>query len=433
LFSREVTSLGACIIGATENAGTMETKASSLTAYPDVATPLGAGGIIATLLREQFLPALVARFGSWLAESWGRPFRFGTIVIAARHADVTEILARDLDFLIAPINAARIEAVNGPFVLGMDRSATLATERQALYSALRQVDFAKIQAQVAREADNAIAQTATRPLNVVADYARPIAARTAKALFGISGPNEQLFMDVARAIFAHTFLNIGGDKKIEDRALKAAALMRSWFEAEIARRRSSGEFGSDMMGALIKDGVLDDDGIRRTLGGMLVGSIDTTATAVAKIVKVLGRDRQLHEKMAADAAHPERLARLYGWCREALRRWPHNPALLRSAAVDTTLDATAVKAGSTVVLWTQAAMLDRSVFPEPQRLNPDRPPAAYLHFGGGLHPCAGRSVNEFQIPLLVRHLLVRGIDRVGRVNWAGPFPDRLDASFVERR
>jgi len=47
--------------------------------------------------------------------------------------------------------------------------------------------------------------------------------------------------------------------------LKAAVLMRVWFEAEIARRRSSGELGNDMMGALIRDGVLDDDGVRRTL------------------------------------------------------------------------------------------------------------------------------------------------------------------------
>jgi hypothetical protein len=52
-----------------------------------------------------------------------------------------------------------------------------------------------------------------------------------------------------------------------------------------------------------------------------------------------------------------------------------------------------------------------------------------LHFGGGLHPCVGRAINEFQIPLLVGRLVARGIDRVGRVKWAGPFPDWLDVSF----
>ncbi len=394
-----------------------------------MATPRGPGGLLATILQGQFLPALLARLGAWLAESWGRPFTLGGRVIAARHADVAEVLARDLDFLIAPVNAARIDAVNGSFVLGMDRSATLAIERQALYSALRQVDMGKIRAQVAREADDAIAGAGTGSLDVVGDYARPIAASTAQALFGIKGSEDQLFKDVARAIFAHTFLNISGDKKIEDRALKAAVLMRAWFEDEIARRRSSGEFGNDMMGALIRDSVLDDDGVRRTLGGMLVGSIDTTATAVAKIVKTIGRDRQLREQMEEDASDPLKLG---GWCREALRRWPHNPALLRSAAIDTNLDETRIKAGATVVAWTQAAMHDSRVFPEPQRLRPDRPPTAYLHFGGGLHPCAGRAVNEFQIPLLVGRLVARGIDRVGRVGWAGSFPDRLDVSFGKR-
>lgn len=407
----------------------MEPQPSSVRGYPDVTTPRGPGGLLATILRGQFLPALVAGLASRLATWRGCPFKIGGRVIAARHADVVEILARDLDFLIAPVNAARIDAVNGPFVLGMDRSATLAIERQTLYSALRQVDMGKIRAQVAREAENAIARAGTGPLDVVGDYARPIAARAAQAVFGIKGSDEQLFKDVARAIFAHTFLNTSGDKKIEARALRAGVLMRTWFAEEIKRRRTSGELGDDMMGALIRDGVLDDDGVRRTLGGMLVGSIDTTATAVAKIVKTMGRDRQLRERMAADVNDVQRFG---GWCREALRRWPHNPVLLRSAPFDTTLDQTPVKAGAIVVAWIQAAMHDRRVFPEPQRLRPDRPPTAYLHFGGGLHPCAGRAVNEFQIPLLVGRLVARGIDRVGRVKWAGSFPDGLDVSFGKR-
>src|SRR6266850_5608014 len=168
----------------------MEPQPSSVRGYPDVATPRGRRGLLATILQGQFLPALLARLGARLAEGWGRPFTLGGRVVAARHADVTELLARDLDFLIAPINAERIDAVNGPFILGMDRGATLATERQALYSALRQVDMGKIREQIAREADDAIARAGTGSLDVVGDYARPIAARTAKMLFGIAGSDD---------------------------------------------------------------------------------------------------------------------------------------------------------------------------------------------------------------------------------------------------
>src|SRR5581483_11188426 len=136
----------------------------------------------------------------------------------------------------------------------------------------------------------------------------------------------------------------------------------------------------------------------------------------------IGKDAALARAIAADAGDEARLA---GWCREALRRWPHNPILLRQAAGDTMLGAVAIRAGDRVVAWTQAAMLDAEVFPDPEQLRPDRPAAAYLHFGGGLHPCAGRAVNAFQIPALVGALVRRGIKSVGSVAWAGPFPAHL--------
>jgi cytochrome P450 len=179
------------------------------------------------------------------------------------------------------------------------------------------------------------------------------------------------------------------------------------------------------MGALLRK-VPSDDEVRRTLGGMIVGSVDTTASSVAKIVVVLSRDKCLSAAVAADVDRPERLL---GWCMEALRLWPHNPILLRQAATPTTLAGVAIHEGDRVVGWTQAAMLDKSAFPDAQRLRPDRPLAAYLHFGGGVHPCAGRAVNAFQVPALVGALVRRGIRSVGPITWAGPFPDHLIVRF----
>ncbi len=238
----------------------------------DVVTPPSKG----SLLSEQRLPALAARLGAFVAGLVG-PVRLGSRVIVAGHADVREVLARDLDFRIAPVNEARIDAVNGPFVLGMDRGAQLVRERGALYEALSAVDLAPIREAVADEAAKRVA-AAGRTIDVVNGYARPIAALTARSLFGISGPDERTFVDVARAIFAHIFLNLSGDKVVADRALRASALMRAWFDEEIGKRRASGDLGTDMMGALMRRRDLDNDGVRRILGGMLVGSIDTTAS-----------------------------------------------------------------------------------------------------------------------------------------------------------
>jgi cytochrome P450 len=391
----------------------------------DIATPPSSGGFFGPILSGPTVPALAARLGAGLAAWWADPIRFGSTVIVARHAHVMEVLHRDLDFLIAPVNEKRIGEVNGPFILGMDRGTTLVHERRALYEALAAVDFAPILRAVEDEAAERIA-AAGDEVDVVEAYARPIAAHTATALFGIRGSDEQMFMDVARAIFGHVFLNLSGDDAIRQRAIRAGALMQAWFDDEIRRRRASGRLGQDLMGALLSAKAMDDEGVRRTLGGMLVGSIDTTASSVAKIVTMIAKDAALAKSVARDVDNGERFA---GWCHEALRRWPHNPVLLRQAAASTSLGDVEIQQGDRVFAWTQAAMLDAEVFPEPQDMRPDRPTSAYLHFGGGLHPCAGRAVNAFQIPALVAALVRRGIKSTGTMQWAGPFPAHLPLRF----
>src|SRR5206468_1744160 len=162
-----------------------------------------------------------------------------------------------------------------------------------------------------------------------------------------------------------------------------------------------------------------DDLTRRTLGGMLVGSIDTTATVVANVITVMMADPVLLKAASLDSGDPEKL---YLWCLEALRRWPQTPVLGRQAGKDTTLAGLAVPEGAKILLWIQAAMFDTTAFPYPDRLRPDRTTEPYLHLGGGLHPCAGRTVNAWQIPLLVGPLLDLGPRRLGPLQWAGPFP-----------
>lgn len=392
-----------------------------------IRTPARGFAPIAALTGGQRLPAIAAGLAIGLARRRGKPWRFGSTVIAARHSDVAEVLRRDLDFVIAPVNEAKIEAVNGPFVLGMDRSERLERERHALYAALQEVDMTGLAARIRERCDAKLAALGGA-FDAIGDYARPIAVATAMDLFGIAANDEPLFAEVTRAIFAHTFLNIGNDKAVESRALAAAPLMHRWLHEEINARRERGETGADLMGRLMARADLDDEGVRRTLGGMLVGSIDTTVSAVAKILCVACGDPPLAVGMVA---RWQRREDIYSLCLEALRRWPHNGFMLRTAAVDTKLAGTPVSAGDRILLWTHAAMLDTHAFPDPGEMRPDRPRAAYLHFGAGLHPCAGRGVNARQIPLLVGALLSRRVRRDGMLKWAGPFPDRLPVKLAE--
>lgn len=393
-----------------------------------IVTPPGKPSGLASLVTARTLPYWAARIGIRLARTAGGPFRLGSTVIAARHADVCEALSRDLDFVIRPNNAAKFDQIGYHFILGMDRSAELIAERRALYAALASVDAASLQQSAAQDIAVRLKDAAGGSVDIIEDYARPVAAATASRLLGVAPDDNASFMDAARAIFGNSFLNVSGDQAMTDRALAAAALLSDWFDAEIARRLAAKDPGDDMMGALLRSGA-SADCTRRTLGGMLVGAIDTTATVVAKVMSVLVGDRTLLARASADRGDP---ARMWGWCNEALRRWPHGPIMVRKAARDTVLAGTEVKSGETVILWTEAAMLDPAAFPEPLALRPDRPHAAYLHLGGGLHPCAGRGVNAWQIPMLVSALLERHPTRLGKMRWAGPFPAHLDLHLKGR-
>ena len=403
---------------------TTDTKPSGATG---LATPLGKPKGLAAVLTWRKLPAWAARTGIRLALSRGKPFRFGSTVLAARHADVTEALARDLDFRIQPVFAPKFDPIGYHFILGMDRGVKLLDERRALYAALARVDQELLRAAAASDIASRLSAAGQGPLDLVGDYARPVAGATASRLFGIGADAGEDFLDAARAVFGNSFLNAGNDTGMTDRAYAAANRMSEWFGAEIERRQASGQLGEDMMGRLLEGGA-SPDLVRRTLGGMLVGSIDTTATCVAKVMAVLMGDADLRARASADI---DNLTRMNGWCNEALRRWPHGPLLVRNAACDTELAGTPVKSGDTVMLWTQAAMLDPTVFPAPDELRPDRPGGGYLHFGGGLHPCAGRAINAWQIPMLVAGLLRRNPLRVGDIQWAGPFPAHFPIHFAQ--
>jgi cytochrome P450 len=291
------------------------------------------------------------------------------------------------------------------------------------------IDLAEIARQASAKADRLIEAAIANGgrLDVGHGYARLIAARTAAHLFGIHGPTEADLMRVCRALFRHAFLNNPPDPEIRERAGRAAVELREWILAEITRRRQYGIVINDVLGRLlvsrsVTGASLDDDGVRRNLAGMLLGAIDTTSTAVARIIAVLAARPEILTRVEADA-HDAVLMR--GWCYEALRMWPQLPLMYRRTIRDVSVRGRTIPRDRLVVAFAQAAMFDADIFGDPMRFDPGRPQAQYVNFGGGLHMCAGRTVNDAQLPELVRRIIARGIRHVGRPRYDGPFLDQL--------
>jgi cytochrome P450/glutathione S-transferase len=383
-------------------------------------------------LSQRLLPPKLLRGGARLAaRSFPRVLKLGKTAYVSRFADVDEVLARDGDFLIAPVNARRIEGVMGPFILGMDNSAELQTQRRATYRALAGTDHSGAAALVASEAERFVTDAAARfgKIDVVNGFARPIAARAALTIFGIRGPSEADLMRAVRAVFHETFLNLSGEAKIERAGRDARAEIASWIKQEAADRGGRPNGSGDLVDRLLEQaaaGELAVEQIPWITAGLLVGSIDTTATVVANITCEIVTDRALAKAVRRDVDNPRRLI---GWCWEALRRRPHNPLLIREAAADVSLAGKSIPAGSRVWALTLPAMQDARVFPNPSELRPDRPLEHYMHFGRGLHRCSGRELNERHIPTLVAALVRHGVSGPHDLRFRGPFPDRLVVSL----
>ena len=181
------------------------------------------------------------------------------------------------------------------------------------------------------------------------------------------------------------------------------------------------------------DGV-DDEVVRRTLAGLVIGMVETTSQAAIQALLVLFSMPDALAKAAAAAKADDDDA-LAGLVFEALRFRPINPMVVRVVKEDYHLGAdephaTLIPKGSTVFALTWSAMFDPRVLERPEEFRPGRPDYHYLHFATGLHACYGRYISQIQIPQILKPLLkLPGLHPVGAPEYDGTFPQTLLVSM----
>jgi cytochrome P450 len=130
--------------------------------------------------------------------------------------------------------------------------------------------------------------------------------------------------------------------------------------------------------------------------------------------------------------HPEQLDRLRRdpelgrSAAEEMLRWAtpvHH--FRRTAAVDTELAGTRIKAGDKVTTWFVSGNRDDSVFDEPDHFDVGRTPNPHMAFGpGGIHHCMGAHLARMEVRIAFEELLARGM----RIELTGP-AERLRSNF----
>lgn len=184
---------------------------------------------------------------------------------------------------------------------------------------------------------------------------------------------------------------------------------------------------------LSQSGAVDFDlqRVARNVGGLLIGTIETTSQAVIHALSFLLSDPERREEAIAAAQQDEDTA-IDGHVLEALRFHPPFPYFFRVCEQPTLLglgtpSEQLIPAGTTVLTLNHSAMFDPSGFVDPDRFDPERNQSLNFLFGHGHHECLGRHIGAVIIPAIVRQVLrLPAIQAAGPVDRSGgPFPEHF--------
>ncbi|MFF9622301.1 cytochrome P450 [Streptomyces griseosporeus] len=178
--------------------------------------------------------------------------------------------------------------------------------------------------------------------------------------------------------------------------------LHSWIADTVrARAASTGDDVYSLLGAAVARGEIGEE---EAIG--LAGPLQTGGEAVTHHCEQLLYLLLTRPELLERALDEERRVPLLD---ELLRYIPHRSSvgLACIALEDVDLHGVRIAKGEPVYVSCPAANRDPDVFPDPDRIDPDRDPNPHLAFGNGPHYCTGAVLARLQTELLVDTLLRR--------------------------
>ncbi len=220
----------------------------------------------------------------------------------------------------------------------------------------------------------------------------------------------------------------GEDRRAMRRRLRIEYF--DYYERLIADRRAhpAADVTSQLVNGEVNGQRLTQQQLHGYLNLLILAGNETTRNATTKgILTLLEHPDQL-EKLCAD---PDR------WTEPAVEeilRWT-SPVLqfARTAARDTEIAGTTIKAGEVVGIWYPSANRDPAAFTDPDRFDITREPNYHLAFGHGPHFCLGANLARWELRALFNELARRNI--LQRLQPAGPpqITQDLHVSVIKRQ
>ena len=375
------------------------------------------------------------------------------VALVTKHSLVVDVLNRDEDFTIKEINAKKMANQKGTFFLGMDRNnPQFNRERNFVRKATHKDDLDRIRTAVREHANTICKQVQSfEKLDVVQTLNYNVLLGILDTYFGVPAPVKSQMKKWQRTMFYDLFLNFTNNAEKHEAAVNSGKERTTWVLQLIHKSNQNLAQGNLLEDTILNRLILlqqeeentwvDNDVIRRNIGGLLTGLQETTSKAVIySLQELFKRPKQL--KGAIEAAKNYDMDLVKGYVYEALRFNPVQPGVLRFSETKQILKGAGKKTytipgNTTVMPLTSAAMFDPVVFPNPKEFNPNRD-ARYMNWGFGLHECYGKYINSVTIPELVAAVLrlpnvknAKGSTGKGSGLTIGPFPNNYIVTFSQ--
>jgi len=233
---------------------------------------------------------------------------------------------------------------------------------------------------------------ASGQMDVVADLAYPLPSNVILDLLGIPRSGRPYIKASADAIneFVATILFSGGENW-----QKLASIFNdvsTYLKSLMAERRKHP--GEDLLTKMVQaeenGDMLSEDEIVIATNFLLFAGHETTANLIAVGLAYL---LQNPEQMAQLRADPSKMPAAV---EELLRYVSPVHTLARQVRQDVNIRGVDIPEGSSIYLMIGAANRDPEKFPDPEKLDINRPPGRSLGFGYGIHYCIGAALARIE-------------------------------------
>lgn len=355
-------------------------------------------------------------FFSELRES--RPvLKTSEAVLLALHADVKEVILNHQVFSVSPYKDKM-----GTYLMAQDDTPQHAREKAIMTTVLNRDDLPAIRQRVGDLTAEILDRQPDKEIEAIECLMRAVPIKLVQTYMGFENADFNSLSRWSRASQRDTFRNQPFDgnpdpAQVHQDSQTASQELGAHVTGLVKARAAAiagGDKRDDIVSRLLKSKFPPEvdfpiDRLIRNVGGLLIGTVETTAQAAAQALQVLLRRP---DALAGAIKVIDNPPAFDGFVFEALRFDPISPYFFRRCESDYVIGRakpyeTVIPAGTMVLPLVLSAMFDKHVNPEPDKFVAQRPMYNSFHFGMGAHACMGRHIGGVMVPEIIRQLLRR--------------------------